>query len=302
MAWDSALSGASAGRTHYAAVRTSMLTDLQFWMLMGAVSVATSVLSGVLGMAGGMLLLGVLLLRLEPAVAIPVHGIVQLVSNASRAWFLRSHISRRVILPFALPLLPAAALGVYLLGAMPPELGRMLIGAFVLVATWRPAAPKKEQPMHRRAERFLPLGGALVGFFSTLVGATGPLIAPFIVALELSPQGTVATMAACQVFQHASKVAAFGLAGFDLQRHLLPALGLSSCAVLGSAVGTRWLARVPQAAFKRGVRIVLTLLSLELLISATFQLMPGASIEELEVPGQPGAFEKKAGPADAGFR
>jgi uncharacterized protein len=279
-----------------------MLTDLQFWLLMGGVSVATSVVSGVLGMAGGLLLLGVLLLRLEPTVAIPVHGIVQLVSNASRAWFLRSHISGRVILPFALPLFPAAALGVYLLGAMPPELGRMLIGAFVLVVTWRRAAPKNKQLTERRAERLLPLGGAVVGFFSTLVGATGPLLAPFIVALELSPQGTVATLAACQVFQHASKVAAFGLAGFDVQGHLLPALALSSCAVLGSAVGTRWLTRVPQATFRRGVRIVLTLLSLQLLLSGTFQLLTSASIKELEVPGQPGALEKQAGPADAGSR
>jgi uncharacterized protein len=248
------------------------MTDLAFWVVMLGVTLATSILSGVLGMAGGMVLLAVLLLRFDPGVAIPVHGIVQLFSNASRAWFLREHIRRRVLLPFVLPLLPAAALGVFLLGRLPPPVGRVLIGAFVLSATLRPA--KADASANRRIapERLLPVGGALIGFFSTLVGATGPLLGPFIVALELSPQGTVGTMAACQVFQHASKVLVFGFAGFDFQRQIWPALGLSLCAIAGSALGTRWLDRVDRNLFKRAVKVVLILLSLQLLISGLWEL------------------------------
>lgn len=241
-----------------------------FWLAMAVVAFATSILSGMLGMAGGMLLLTVLLLRLDPLVAIPVHGIVQLVSNGSRAWFLRAHVQTRLIWLFALPLLPAAALGLWVLGRLDPELGRILIGAFVLITTWRPSAPKTTE--RSRPERYLPLGGALVGFGSTLVGATGPLLAPFILALELSPQSTVATLAACQVFQHATKVALFGAAGFDFQRHALPAIGLSVCAALGSAVGTSWLDRVPRDHFKRIVRVVLSVLALQLIGSAIWQL------------------------------
>jgi uncharacterized membrane protein YfcA len=42
-----------------------------YWLELGGVAVLTSIVSGVMGMAGGMLLLAALLLRLEPAVAIP---------------------------------------------------------------------------------------------------------------------------------------------------------------------------------------------------------------------------------------
>ncbi len=249
------------------------MSDLQFWVLMGGVTVCTSILSGLFGMAGGMLLLAVLLLRFDPLVAIPIHGVIQLASNASRAWFLRRHISWSAVLRFVLPLLPAAALGVVLLQWLPPALGRILIGSFVLFATWRPTPQKTPASAPAHPEHFLPVGGALVGFFSTLVGATGPLLGPFILALELSPQATVATMAACQVFQHASKVAVFGLSGFGVSGQLVPALGLSVCAALGSAVGARWLERVPRDTFKRVVRILLTLLSLQLLVSGTWQLL-----------------------------
>ena len=47
---------------------------------------ATSILSAVVGMAGGITLLAVMLLFLEPLAAIPLHGVIQLVSNSSRAW------------------------------------------------------------------------------------------------------------------------------------------------------------------------------------------------------------------------
>lgn len=250
-----------------------MVSELAFWLVLGVVAIGTSILSGVLGMAGGMLLLAALLTRLEPIVAIPVHGIVQLASNGSRAWFLREHVRVRTIVPFLLPLLPAAALGAYLLGTLPPGVGKALIGAFVLYFTWRPGRSKSAPPRaHPHPGRMLAAGGALVGFFSTLVGATGPLLAPFIVALELSPQATVGTMAVCQVFQHASKVLVFGVAGFDFRSMVGPALALSMCAIIGSALGTRWLDRIDRDLFKRIVRVLLTVMALELLVSGAWAL------------------------------
>jgi uncharacterized membrane protein YfcA len=234
--------------------------ELTYWLGLGAAAVLTSVVSGVMGMAGGMLLLAVMLLRLEPAVAIPVHGIVQLVSNGSRASFLRTQVRWRVVWRFVWPLLPGAALGIWLLAYVPSSASRIAIGAFVLASTWRKSFFSIGKGS--RAERALPLGGALVGFFSTLVGATGPLLGPFILALDLSAPSTIATLAACQVFQHASKVLLFGLRGFDLGAYLLPCVLLSLCAVAGSAIGTRLLDHIPEKSFRLTVKVVLTALAL----------------------------------------
>lgn len=234
--------------------------DVTYWLELGAVAVVTSVVSGVMGMAGGMLLLAVMLLRLEPAVAIPVHGLVQVVSNASRAFFLRQQVRWRAVWRFVWPLLPAGALGIWLLAYVPANGSRIAIGAFVLASTWL----KSFFSIGRgpAAERALPVGGALVGFFSTLIGATGPLLGPFILALDLGGQPTIATMAACQIFQHASKVVLFGLRGFDIAGYLLPCLALCVCAIAGSAIGTRLLDRIPERSFKLTVRVVLTALAL----------------------------------------
>jgi uncharacterized membrane protein YfcA len=235
--------------------------DFRYWLMLAGVSLLTSIVSGIMGMAGGMLLLAVMLLRLEPALAIPLHGIVQLVSNGSRALFLRRHVRWPAVWRFAWPLLPGGALGMWLLGYVPPSGSRIAIGAFVLASTWL----KSFFMIGRddRATRALPIGGALVGFFSTLVGATGPLLGPFVLALELGSQGTIATLAACQIFQHASKVALFGLRGFNITRYLPPSALLCVCSILGSAIGTRLLDQMPQKHFKLSIKLVLTALALQ---------------------------------------
>ncbi len=234
--------------------------DLTDWLELGATAVLTSVVSGVMGMAGGMLLLAVMLLKLEPALAIPVHGVVQMVSNASRAFFLRRQVQWRFVWRFVWPLVPAGALGIWLLAYVPANGSRIAIGAFVLASTWMKTLFSIGQGPN--AERALPIGGALVGFFSTLVGATGPLLGPFVLALDLGSQSTIATMAGCQIFQHASKVLLFGLRGFDIAGYLLPCGLLCVCAVVGSALGTRLLDRIPERSFKLSVRVVLTALAL----------------------------------------
>ena len=176
------------------------------------------------------------------------------------------------MLRFAWPLLPAGALGVWFARSIPPAVGQIGIGVFVLLSSFAPSALAfGARP--GSAERALPWGGALVGFFSTVVGATGPLLGPFILALGLGSQGTVATLAACQIFQHGTKVALFGLTGFSITRYLLPTLALCVAAVLGSALGTRWLDRLPKRTFHRVVRVVLSVLALELVVEGALRLL-----------------------------
>jgi len=240
---------------------------LSAWLALTAIALCTSIVSGVMGLAGGMMLLAAMLHWMDPLVAIPVHGIVQLVSNGSRAWFQRAHVRWDAVWRFAWPLLPAGAAGLWLLRAIPPDGGRLAIGAFVLLATW---APGVLQIGGRAGDprRALPFGGALVGFLSTTIGATGPLLAPFILALGLAPPATVGTLAACQIFQHASKIALFGATGFDFRAFALPALALCAAAVVGSAIGARLLDQLPERVFRSAVKLVLTVLALQLVAEA----------------------------------
>ena len=67
---------------------------------LAVVAVVTSFISGIFGMAGGMLLIGFLLLMLPVPVAMVFHGIIQIAANAWRAWLWRHHVRWSVVFQF----------------------------------------------------------------------------------------------------------------------------------------------------------------------------------------------------------
>lgn len=229
-------------------------------------ALATSMLSAVVGMAGGITLLAVMLLFLEPLVAIPLHGVVQLLSNGSRTWIQRRHVRWEILLRYGAPLLPMGFVGLEIAELLPPQTTRALIGAFVLVATWRPAwmllgtHPERTDP----SRRFVALGG-VVGLLNMTIGATGPLIAPFFLNLGLARQALVGTKAACQTLGHLAKITVFGFAGFAFLPYALSLALLGVAVVVGTWLGSRLLERVSEAWFVRLYRGVLTLIAARLL-------------------------------------
>jgi uncharacterized membrane protein YfcA len=236
--------------------------------VIGAATFATAVLSGVLGMAGGVALLAVLLLFLPPLAAIPLHGVIQLASNGSRVVAQRRHARFAWILWYALPLVPAGWLGLSVARALPERLLEAAIGAVVLAATWLPRRSEMGAPALLRPRlRFLALGGA-AGFLNLVIGATGVLIDPFFLGLGLTRHALVGTKAACQALGHAVKIALFGVAGFAFAEHLpLLALGVV-CATAGTFVGSRLLDQLSEASFLWLYRVVLTGLALRLIWTA----------------------------------
>jgi uncharacterized membrane protein YfcA len=236
-------------------------------LLLCAMALATSVLSAIAGLAGGIVLLTVMLLYFEPLDAIPLHGAVQLVSNGTRAWIQRRHVAWRLVWPYALPLLPSGFAGIQVARRLPAELLRLAIGLFVLVATWARGLlllgthPERMRP----TRRFLALGTAL-GFLNVTIGATGPLLGPFFLNLALGRQGIVGTMAACQTLGHLTKIALYGFAGFDFAQHAAVLGGMCAMVVLGTWIGSRLLDRLDEQLFRRIFQTVLTLIALRIVI------------------------------------
>lgn len=228
-------------------------------LLIGA-SFLTSMLTGALGLGGGVMMLALLATLLPPLIVIPVHGIVQVGSNCGRAILLRAEVAGGLLAPFALGSLLGVGAGALLVAELPKPLLLLLLGLFVLWSCWAP----------RLRPQVLPAGafylvGAATSFVTMFLGATGPFVAAFLSPERLGRKGVVATHAACMTLQHGLKVAAFSALGFALIPWLPVLAAMMGLGFLGTIVGTRLLDRLPERGFARGFRLVLTLLALQLL-------------------------------------
>jgi uncharacterized membrane protein YfcA len=217
-------------------------------LLVAVGALATSTLTAVLGFGGGIVLLALLLLVVDPVVAIPLHAAIQVASNGTRTVIRRHDVDWGIVGRSSLLLLPAGALTVPLARAAPEAVLQVAIAVTVLVATWVPERTALEVPAPS------PAGwvgvGAVAGALNPLVGATGPLFAPLFKAASTTRQRFVGTFAGTQVAGHGAKLVLFGAAGLAPTGHLPTVAAGIGGVVVGTELGSRVLDRMSEQRFR----------------------------------------------------
>ena len=238
-----------------------------FVVTVGVAAVATSVLSAVAGLGGGVILLTVIAQFVAPTTAIPIQGAIQLVSNSSRAWFLRRDVAWGPVGWSSLLVLPASFLGVALATSLPEDTVRVVLAVFVLVLAWRPSVLKWRGADQLPRTAMVGVGG-LSGFLNTTVGASGPVTSPFYRAATATHVAFVATAAVTQVIAHSAKLIAFAADGWSITEHLGVITVGAAGVVVGSRIGTSLVGRFSEAHLAIVFRVVLTALALRLIVTS----------------------------------
>lgn len=240
-------------------------------LVIGGAAFATAILSSIAGLGGGVILLMVIAQFVSPAMAIPIQGAIQLVSNGSRAAILRHNIDRRAVLWTSILVLPGALLGVAVATSLPDDAIRLVLAGFVLVLAWRPdvLTARVTTSQSDAGNRNLMIGiGAASGLLNGTVGASGPVTSPLFRAITVSHVAFVATAAAAQVVGHVTKLIAFSANGWSVRGHLdVIALGAAGV-VTGTFIGTRLLGRISKENLDVLFKVVLTALAIRLIVVA----------------------------------
>lgn len=208
----------------------------------------TAVLSGVLGMAGGMILMAILVAAVPVASAMMLHGAVQAMSNGSRTLFLWRHVQWRILPPY----LAGAALAVagFASVALVPDAGvvLLLVGAMPFVARFTPRLNALDMNHAPTAV----ICGASVTAAQLLAGASGPLLDMFYLNTSLTRHQVVASKAITQTIGHLLKLGYYGMlvgVAEAVPWWMFPLAMLT--AVAGTRIGTRLLDRLADETFRR---------------------------------------------------
>lgn len=233
-----------------------------FFMLCG-VSFLGSFIAAALGLGGGVLVLATMALVLPPTVLIPVHGVVQLGSNLGRVALLYRQVLYSIVPAFLIGAVLGAAIGAQVVVSLPTGLLQAVLALFILYATWAP----RFQVSRPKKMTFFGVG-VLSSFVTMFVGATGPLVAPFVSAANSQRQQVVATHAMLMFMQHGIKIISFGVLGFAFCPYVPLLIGLLAFGFAGTYAGRQVLNRLPERIFRIGLKTILTLLALRLVYGA----------------------------------
>lgn len=230
----------------------------------------TAALSGMAGLGGGTILIAVLYaVGLLPAVAVPLHAAVQLVSNGSRTLAYFQHVDWGSLRWFLVGAAPAPFILAPLVVQANPDVIRLLMAGFVLLALW----PKALSFIHLHGSGGMLVAGVLAGGAGMVVGASGTLIAPFFLRDDWDKQRVIATLAVCQSAAHLLKILGFASYGYGVLTHWQWLFPMALAVVAGTWLGKRLHGQLNEAQFQGLFRITLVVLAFKLAVDGIGGLM-----------------------------
>ena len=209
--------------------------------------IGTAFLSGIFGMAGGLILIGVLLVVFPLPTAMVLHAVTQMASNGWRATLWFRHIVWKSMAFYVAGCVVSVGLWSITLYVPDKAMALLLLGLSPFIIR---AIPDRILP-----RSFGPAQVAATGLVSMmlmlLTGVTGPLLDTMFLRSPLERRQIIATKAACQVFGHGFKLLYFG-ALIEQVGQVEPwflAIAVTS-SIIGTSLGKLLLEKLSDAQFR----------------------------------------------------
>lgn len=234
-----------------------MINDL----LLALVNFLTSLLTGITGLGGGSILVGLLPLFLPAAAIVPVHAAGQLASNASRAWFGRDSLDWRYVTPYVVGSLCGIAVFWLLVRFIDLEWVPLFIAVYILLIVW--VKPIKRWLENR--QNFFVIGFIQMGI-GMFVGSPGPLHVPPLIQKYDNMNTAISTASVMMTFFHVLKIIAYMVPGFHFLDYWQVIVMMSISAVIGSWLGTILRHKMPIPWLTAAMPWILTAVALQVLV------------------------------------
>ena len=249
-----------------------------FWVSLAAL--LASCLTFFSGFGLGTLLMPVVALFLPVEVAIAVTAIVHLANNLFKLALVGKKADCSVVWRFGAPAVLAALLGAWLLNMLSglptlfeyQWLGRefavsvvkFIIGVLILAFVWLELSPRFAKMSFDA--RYLPLGGALSGFFGGLSGHQGAFRSMFLIKSGLDSQRFIATGVVLAVLVDVARMLVYGwsFSANTANVQWTMVLSASFSAFVGAYLGAKLLQKVTLRTIQRLVSVLLVLIGLGL--------------------------------------
>ena len=232
---------------------------------LGLISIFTSLVAGVVGLGGGLMLIAILPSFLPIQAVIPIHGITQMFSNLSRAYFGYKDIQFEVVPKFLIGSILGVCLIALILDMISLQYIPLFIGSYILLSLWS----KKFNEKIKQYENYYIIGFLQSGL-SVAVGTTGPLTTTLLLKEYEDKDKVVATAALLMSITHILKVFVFIYFGFKFSEYLDIIMIMVAGVIIGSYLGTKIRGQIDGTKLIFILKILLSILAIKLIASLVY--------------------------------
>lgn len=232
--------------------------------------IGTSFLSGIFGMAGGMILIGVLLALMPVPDAMMLHGVTQLASNGWRGLLWVKYARWRMVASYIIGC--AIALLLWSLTRYVPSkpIALLMLGLTPFMVQ---LAPQNYRPDPESTGQGM-IYGTICMALVLLTGVSGPLIDTFFLGGKLDRREIVATKAMCQIFVHAAKLLYFGFL-IDQAASIEPigAVLAVACSMIGTTLAAKVLLTMTDQQYRAWAKRIITTIAAYYVAHGSFLML-----------------------------
>lgn len=255
------------------------------YIVISSVALIVAALTLFSGFGLGTLLMPAFALFFPVEMAVAATAVVHLANNVFKVILIGRGAVARVVALFAIPAAICAAGGAWLLGRVSDvsplityNLGgriceitavKLVIAVLILIFALVELVPRLERISF--GKKYVPLGGALSGFFGGLSGHQGALRTAFLIRLGLRKEQFIGTMVVSAVIVDISRIMVYGMTFVSKDILALRGQGAAGLVVagiiaafIGSFIGARLVKRITMRTIQLIVGIMLLILSIAL--------------------------------------
>ena len=230
-----------------------------FAALVALVAFIAAGIAAVTGFGVGSLLTPTLAIETGTKLAVAAISIPHLVATAQRFWMLRAHVDRRVLLRFGIASAIGGLVGALVHARVSSRALAVIFGIVVILAGLSELSGWMRRVQWGRRSAWV--AGALSGGLGGMVGNQGGIRTAALLGFDVPKHSFVATATAIALFVDGARMPVY----LATQSHEILAIWplvatATVAAMIGTAVGTRILGRVPEQAFRRIVAVLLIIL------------------------------------------
>lgn len=239
---------------------------MAFTALLAVASLVAGGVAAVVGFGIGSLLTPTLAIATGTKLAVAAVAIPHFAGSLQRFWLLRSHVDRRVLVGFGIASAAGGLLGAVMHTRVSSRGLAIVFGALLVLAGVSELSGWIQRVRWSRGAAWI--AGFLSGGFGGLVGNQGGIRSAAMLGFDVPRESFVATATAIALFVDVARLPVYLSTQWTQLLAVWPSIVVTTIGVvIGTALGTRILGRVPERAFRRIIAVFLLGLGLYMVVA-----------------------------------